>query len=295
MNEVILANLAKEYDVAVRRMTVQYTDNCTEAQKEKDKTSRLVFLPCNHAIDFQSYMTTGIGNGVKRIVSPDHFVSNKVIDEVMCLNRCKFLHLSNPEKYISFAFKELTKDRNFTEEYLKGIFEDIITLEAEYRSLTWGYPAIAVNSSQHLGKSLSEVSLLAEAKIHWEICYQVFQQLPKKWKTVMSMAAMMVAGVQYDPNAMANRGRYKTCFEKQVSNTLNDIRCKVRLFGSRGKHGIVVRLGGPGYATAKEIAAAKMANLDEEEGVGSNSLESNNVIIVAKSAPKVRLTCYFDC
>jgi hypothetical protein len=274
MAEDTLARLAREYDLAVRRMSIP-----TSEVQNTNEDDRNVFLPCKENIDFFSYIESK-ETGFRRKVSPDHFTCNVAIGEEDCLNRCKFLRLTQPERYVDLAERELKNDRTESEDFMKTVIDDIIMMEADYRQVKWGEPPVKVMSSAHLGKSLSDCTTLAEAHNHWQIMYRTWRRIGNDWVKRLARAAMEHIGVVYDTDSIANRGRYKTCFVRQVTNTLNDVKKKVRGYGERGPNRITLKKDGPAWSGND---SNERGDSDSDDSDGNNGGVPKKVMVRKKA------------
>ena len=99
---------------------------------------------------------------------------------------------------------------------------------------------------------------------------------------------------------MANRGRYKTCFVRQVTNTLNDVKKKVRGYGERGPNRITLKKDGPAWS-GREHNERGDSESDDSDGNGGGvpqkivvrkmvKDEEDDVIEAVSSAKKEKKT-----
>jgi hypothetical protein len=227
------AKLAREYDVAVRRMMTDITD--VEVMPEERK----VLLPCNKWIDFYLYIDKERVSESRRIISPTHFILNKGINQDLCLNRCTFLKLKNPEKYVAFAASELKQDRNNALDFMRSILNDVNKFESEFVKLTFDDPPIDVTCAVHLGKAFSQCTELEQGRVHWKVLHGTFKNMPEIWEKRLGNAAMQHVNVVYDKGALANHGSYQACFKVQSNNMT---RCNGTKSGYQYASGVTVEL-----------------------------------------------------
>jgi hypothetical protein len=251
--------LEKEYNIAVRLHSVFATDiPKTLEEKKAMKVRRLIGLACGEFIDCDDFISEEImknDNGFRRKIHPDHFGANCEISDKMSLNRCTYLRLSNPAKYIEFARDERKKDRNQSLDMMKDIVDHIFQRESDYRKVRWGDDSSQqIINASHLGKKLSQCKTLEEARPIFEVCYTSTKELGKCFHRKMANAAMKRMKVTYDEDAMANRGILQPCYHNIASNIVNDIRKQISRYGERGQYGIVINMKGPRKLSPEEHA-----------------------------------------
>jgi len=245
-----------EYVLAVKDNRLKATHTLKDDPKKKVSEFRLVLLECGDIIDCEEFISKEVrerDDGYRRKVHPNHFASNKKISDEMALDRCTFLRLAVPLRYIELAEKELKKDRTQALDYITEIIDAIVEKEAAVRDLKWGENReLKVISSTQLGKALSRCATLQDAKPIWEVIYPGISDLGKNFREKLGIAAMTRIAVVYDPAVMKTHGKTRPCFTKLASNTINDIRKKISRYGGRGEYGIVINKKGPRKLSAED-------------------------------------------
>jgi hypothetical protein len=136
------------------------------------------YMPCGELIDVDDFIPPIIlqkDDGYRRKIHPSHFLVNVEISNEMAMNRCTYLHLNDPGKYIDCAKKELDDDRTYAINCVNAIVDHVIQRESASRNILWGEhgqpETQVVISSTHLGQNLAQCPTLEMAHPIWEVCY----------------------------------------------------------------------------------------------------------------------------
>jgi hypothetical protein len=235
-NKDLNHGLEKEYCIAVAHKSLNLGDVVPLTKEDKiiQQHNRCLLLPDNEQFDFFKFVTNKSNVRVKKLISKDHFLTEGAISEETALQRCRYLSLSIPEKYVSLAKEELTTDRGNALSFCQLCLTSLIVQVAKNKGITYGdSPSKSVVSIGNIGIALTECRDPIDFEVLWDCMYGVFDSIPS-WRSRLEDACLAQLGWKIDDQGVESVSRV-SCIQKISSLAVNHVRRVVNGFAIRKK------------------------------------------------------------
>ena len=227
--------LEKEYCIAVAHKSIDLVDVAPLTNEEKiiQQHNRCLLLPDHEQFDFFKFVTNTSNMRVK-LITKDHFLTEGVVSEETALQRCQYLSLSIPEKFVSQAKKELTKDRGDALLFCQLCLTTLIVQVAKNKGITHGdSPRKSVVSIGNIGVALTECREPIDFEALWDCMYGVFDSIPC-WRSRLEDACLAQFGWKIEDQGVTSVSRV-SCIHKVSSLAVNHVRRVVNGYAIRKK------------------------------------------------------------